>query len=197
MINTLSSISNMDKSIYLQILSRALLVIGAINYIFIYVFKKNAFNLITTNKTILSFLGIAIGLSGLYYLRNRDFYLPFLAPTYIPFPKDENSTATGKLVNVELVDLPPNVNVIYWASNPSDEIFEDPKEAYKGFGSSGMVKTNEKGTVTFTILCPASYKVKGKVPFMEKTLESHVHYRYEDPSYPGMFSSVKNKFVTC
>ena len=75
--------------------------------------------------------------------------------------------------------------------------FEDPKEAYKGFGSSGMVKTNEKGTVTFTILCPASYKVKGKVPFMAKTLESHVHYRYEDPSYPGMFSSVKNKFVTC
>ena len=183
---------------YLHFLSKALLLLGAINYISIYGFKKNAFNFFTTDKNILSALGIAIGLSGLYYLTNRDFFLPFLAPTFIPFPQTKDENITGKIINVDLTDLPPNVNVLYWGSNPSTNIFEDPKEAYKGFGSSGMVKSDDKGNVSFTILCPASYKVNRKLPFMQpKVLESHVHYRYEDPSYPGMFSSVQTKYVTC
>lgn len=189
------------SGMYLHFLSKALLLLGAINYIFIYVFKKNAFNFFTTNKSILSALGIAIGISGLYYLTNRDFFLPFLAPTFIPFPRTEDENVTGKIINVDLTNLPPNVNVLYWASNPStpsNTILEDPKEAYKGFGSSGFVKTDNKGNVSFPILCPSSYKVNRKLPFMKsKVLESHVHYRYEDPSYPGMFSSVQTKYVTC
>jgi uncharacterized membrane protein YuzA (DUF378 family) len=183
---------------YLQILPKVLLLIGAINYIFIYIFKTNVFNLITTNNNILQAIGISIGLSGLYYLLNRDFYLPFLGPTYLPIPSSKNEDISGKLINVEITDLPPNVTVIYWAANPSDEIIEDPREAYKGFGSSGIIKANEKGIVSFQIICPASYKVKGKIPFMiNKTLKNHVHYRYEDPSYPGLFTNVKTKYVTC
>lgn len=186
------------NSTYLQILSRVLLNIGAINYIFIYLFKKDLFNIVINNKFLLQILGISIGLSGVYYLTNRDFYLPFLGPTYIPFPLSKNEKLSGKIITVQLIDLPPNTTVIYWAANPSNKTIKDPKEAYKDFGSSGMVKTNEKGTVSFQIICPASYKVKGKIPFMQnKTLESHVHYRYEDPSYPGIFSNVKTKYVKC
>ena len=47
---------------YLQILSKILLVVGAINYFFIYSFQKNIFNTVTTNKYILKALGISIGL---------------------------------------------------------------------------------------------------------------------------------------
>jgi uncharacterized membrane protein YuzA (DUF378 family) len=184
--------------IHLHILSKILLVIGAINYFFIYVFQKNLFNTITTNNYILKALGISIGLSGIYYLTKRDFYLPFLGPTYLPFPSSKNEKLSGKLINVEINDLPPNVTVIYWAANGSKEIINDPKEAYKGFGSSGIIKSDEKGSVSFQIICPASYKVKSKIPFMQnKTLQSHVHYRYEDPSYPGMFTNVKTKYVDC
>jgi uncharacterized membrane protein YuzA (DUF378 family) len=184
--------------IYLQFLSRFLLNIGAINYIFIYIFKKNLFNTIINNKFALQVLGVCIGISGLYYLTNRDFYLPFLGSAYLPFSLSKNEKLSGKLIKVELTDLPPNVLVMYWAANPSNKIIQDPKEAYKGFNSSGIIKTNEKGSVSFQIICPASYLVKGKIPFMRnKTLKSHVHYRYEDPSYPGMFSNVKTKYVTC
>jgi len=183
---------------YLQILSKILLVIGAINYFFIYSFQKNIFNTITTNEYILKALGISIGLSGIYYLTKRDFYLPFLGPTYLPFPQSKDEKLNGKLVSVEINDLPPNATVIYWAAKGSDEIIKDPKEAYKGFGSSGIIKANEKGTISFQIICPASYTIKSKIPFMQnKTLKNHVHYRYEDPLNPGMFSNVKTKYVTC
>lgn len=187
----------MNRVIYFNIVAKFLLIVSAFNHFFSYVFDKDIFKYFIHNKFILMIIGYIIGLVGIYFFLNRDFYLPFLGPTYIPFPLAKNEKLQGKVVNIKLNNLPPNTKVIYWAANPSKQIIKDPRDAYKGFNSSGVVITNKDGSVSFDIICPAQYSVNKLPFFVEKVLQQHVHYRYEKPEYPGMFSKVYTKWFNC
>ena len=173
-----------------------LLVLGAVNYLFVSFLNKNMFAMITQNTTFIRGISLLIGLCGLYYLFNRDYYLPFLGPAVIPTPTfGEKEKLSGNLTSVKLYNLPPNTNVIFWAAKSSEMTIETSLEAYSGnSANSGIVKTNDKGEAIISINCPAPYKIT-QLGFVKSTLKSHVHYRYEIPEYKGIYSRVMTKFI--
>jgi hypothetical protein len=130
----------------------------------------------------------------LYYLFNRDFYLPFLGQTIIPI-KNTNIENPDGVLNFKIQNLPSNTNVIYWASNSSNEVIRNPIDAYKGYTNSGITKTDSYGNASLQISCPSDYYVKSFG--MDKKLSQHIHYRIESDKYPGLFSSVKTHYVKC
>lgn len=173
---------------YLRVLMKFLIVLGAINYLTISTYNINIFSYISSNPIFLRMLGIFIGVSGLFYLFNRDYYLPFLGEAVIPI-KEGNGLDNKNLIKIEINSLPPNRKVLYWASNPNDNIFDNPFDAYNKFPNSGITTTNENGTAICPIVCPSSYKV------YNKTLKQHIHYRYEIQD--GLYSRVFTQQVKC
>jgi uncharacterized membrane protein YuzA (DUF378 family) len=175
----------------LHFLARFFLVVGGLNYLYINYMNKSFFGTSIASKAITTI----IGLSALLYLFDRDFYLPFLGKTFFPFGKraevriDESSR---KLVSITVDNLPPNTTVIYWASQNEQKVYSNPKDAYGDFGNRGITMTDKTGKAILQIQCPSVYNV-GKL--FKKTLDKHLHYRYELPEYPGMFSDIKTKYV--
>ena len=132
---------------------------------------------------------------ALFYLFNRDFFLPFLGPAVIPIMKIP--LHNEKMINVKLRGLPPNTNIIYWASGKSETEYADPLNAYKNYSNSGIEKTDNMGNVSVNIVCPAPYYVN-KFGIKRKLIPRHMHYRYELPQYEGLYSRVYTTYIdTC
>jgi len=129
----------------------------------------------------------------IYYLFNRDFYLPFLGETVIPIKNMNN--IEDNLLNFKIQNLPPNKRLIYWASRSSDQVIRNPIDAYKGYTNSGITKTDSNGNASLEISCPSDYYVKSFG--MDKKIRRHIHYRIESDKFPGLFSSVKTHYVKC
>ena len=149
------------------------LIIGALNYLSIALFKINFIQKITRKEKIAEIIYLLIGLSALYIMFDRDTYLPFLGRAVFPcdilvesMPRDATLTLTLK--------VRPNSKVIYWAANPSTtgEI-TDYKGAYGNYENSGVAKSNGEGIVKLNIMEPQPYYV----PFKGKVLQRHLHYR--------------------
>lgn len=177
---------------YILFLSRILLIITALNYVLIKLLKINLFSFIK-NSDILLFLHLIMAIVVIYYLFNRDFYLPFLGETVIPV-KNINNIEDGVL-NFKIQNLPPNKRIIYWASKSSNQVIGNPIDAYKGYTNSGITKTDSNGNVTIEISCPSDYVVQSFG--MDKKIRQHIHYRIESDKFPGLFSSVKTHYVKC
>lgn len=178
---------------YTSILARFFLVIGGINYLFWSVGNVNVFTTLIKNDYVNKVIGFIIGMSALYFIFDRDYYLPFLSKTVFPLPslaskKDANTSVTLK-------NLPPNTIVVYWAANKSNSTIENPWKAYDEYQNSGIAVTNAQGTASIDIECPAVYKVSKFG--MNKNLKKHIHFRYELPKYKGMFSRVFTKYIDC
>jgi hypothetical protein len=128
-------------------------------------------------------------LCGCVYLTmfNRNFYLPFLG--YSAFPCGSMVEKVPADANTEVkVVVPPNVNVIYWASENPNKLAEpisNPWDAYGNYDNAGVVKSDDSGVAILKVRMPVSYKVG----LMHKTLNKHVHYRYCELA--GMLSEVK------
>lgn len=177
---------------YILFLSRILLIITALNYVLIKLLKINLFSFIK-NSDILLFLHLIMAIVVIYYLFNRDFYLPFLGETVIPV-KNINNIEDGVL-NFKIQNLPPNKRIIYWASKSSNQVIGNPIDAYKGYTNSGITKTDSNGNAMIEISCPSDYVVQSFG--MDKKIRQHIHYRIESDKFPGLFSSVKTHYVKC
>ena len=151
---------------YLDIFARILLILGGLNYLFM-----------SHTSTMSRIIAIAIGLSALYFLFDRDFYLPFLGKSVIPITTQQQDSKDLK--QVILRDLPPNTNVIFWAAKGGKETASNPMNAYSEYANSGVAKTNDKGEAIISVACPVEYNVH------YKKLMKHLHYRYELPGYRG------------
>lgn len=180
--------------IYIELLLKLLLVIGSLNYLTSSTISVNIFRKITENQYVLRFIGLLIGLAGLYFAFNRDFYLPFLGPAVIPV--NFSRKVVDNLTNVNLKNIPPNTKVLYWASVSTNDVIGDPITAYKDYSNSGMAISSSNGDLTVQIECPSKYKIS-KFNIFTKTLPKHVHYRYELSKYPGIFSKVFTHIVDC
>jgi hypothetical protein len=167
---------------YTNVFARFLLVIGGINYLFMSVNDK--YPIMT------KFIFILIGLSALYFLFDRDFYLPFLGECAIPIGVRK---PIENLKKIKLSDLPPNTNIIYWAAKPSSQVIENPFEAYKDYSNSNVGKSDNNGDIIIELECPSEYMVP-KFGFKRK-LKRHIHYRFELPQYKGLFSKVYTKYL--
>lgn len=148
------------------------LILGALNYLSIALFKINFIQKITRKEKIAEIVYLFIGLSAMYIMFDRDAYLPFLGRAVFPcdvlvesMPKDATITLTLK--------VRPNSKVIYWAANPSATgELTGYKEAYGDYENSGVAKSNGEGIVKLNVMETQPYYVpyKGVLP-------RHVHYR--------------------
>lgn len=175
---------------YTDLFARFLLVIGGINYLFLSL-NINLLDNIKRYPIVIKTIFLLIGLSALYFIFNRDYYLPFLGKCVIPVgPKK----TTENLKKIKLSGLPPNSYVIYWGAKPNktySEVFPNPMDAYKDYSNSDIGKTDNNGDIIIELECPSEYIVSKFG--IRKQLRRHIHYRFELPKYKGLFSKVYTK----
>jgi hypothetical protein len=180
---------------YFEIFSKLLILLIVLNYSYAKMYNNDLIDYIITNKTVSNIFNIGLIGIALYYLFNRDFFLPFLGPAVIPIAKTEQQQEN--MINVNLSNLPLNTNVIYWASQKSEGTFKDPIIAYEDYSNSGITMSDNMGNANIKISCPSPYYIT-KFGIKKKLLKKHVHYRYELPNYKGIYSSVHTKNIeTC
>jgi hypothetical protein len=175
---------------YVEILARFLLIIGGLNYLFMSTINVNIFSYFKNYPIITKFIMLAVGLSAAYFLFNRDYYLPFLGPVAIPVGTVKS---TQNLKQIKLSGLPPNTKIVSWAATESDSVFDTYTKAYGVYSNTDLSTTDENGEVIVKLSCPGSYYVPAFG--MRKLLKRHIHYRYQLPKHPGLFSRVYTKFL--
>jgi len=134
---------------------------------------------------------IAISASIIYYLFDRNFYLPFLGWAVYPCGSLAEKVPLNADTSINVKVL-PNVNVIYWASEPShreEQPISNPWDAYANYDNSGVVRADSNGNATLRVRSPSSYNVG----LFNKTLKTHIHYRI--CKHPGMLSDIKTVFI--
>lgn len=180
---------------YLQIFTKFLILIIVFNYAYAKLYNNDLFDYVIKNKMVSNGFSIFLIIIALFYLFDRDFFLPFLGPTVMPsvITIPHATKKTDQLININLTELPPKTTVIYWGSSESEKIFEDPVSAYKDYANSGITRTNEYGNVVVQMSCPGTYRVP-KFGFLKKLLPRHIHYRYELP-YRGLYSKIYTKNI--
>ncbi len=175
-------------SLTLRMVAMAVLMAGALNWGSIAFFNLNLVEALAKWVHLPGLANIiygVVGLVALVFLFDRDFYLSFLGKTVYPCGSLKESTPENATLSVNVV-VPPNVNVVYWAAEPSeDQPVNNPWDAYKNYSNTGVVKSSDDGVATLKVRPPTSYQV-GQL--MTRTLPMHVHYRYCTMS--GMMSPV-------
>ena len=174
-----------------EMLTLLLVVIGALNWGLVGVFD---FNLVTwiAKKTFASLentVYVLVGLSAVFHILSRNFYLPFLGDTVFPCASMTTKVPFNADTQIK-VEVAPNSNIIYWAAEQHKEVMDNPWIAYAENSNAGVVKSDVNGVAVLKFRKPASYKVKSGL----KTLSPHVHYRV--CNVPGMLSEVKTVFIS-
>lgn len=173
---------------YINIVARLILVLGGLFYL-VQFFGIHA----DKNSYVYRSFALIIGLCALYFIFDRDYYLPFLGKTVIPII---SSQPTENLKEIALSNLPPDTRIIYWAAKPGPVSPEADWRVYNDYSNSGVSKTDIRGNLVVKISCPVEYNVPSF--FGKRRLRRHLHYRYEIPGYNGMFSRVYTKYIdTC
>ena len=166
----------------------AFLIVGALNYLSIALFKINFIQKITRKEKIAEIVYLIIGLSTLYIMFDRDTYLPFLGRAVFPcdvlvqsMPKDATIALTLK--------VKPNAKVVYWAANPSKTgELTNYKGAYGEYENSGVSKSNSEGIVKLNIMEPQPYYLD----FQRKIVPRHLHYRV---CFNGMLGPIRTVYL--
>ena len=175
----------------IDLVTLALVVIGALNWGLIGAFNFNLVNWVATNTftSLEPAVYILVGVAALFHIFSRDYYLPFLGDT--AYPCGSLSVKTPKNANVSIeVKVEPNVNVIYWAAEVNEKIYDNPWVAYDEFENAGVARSDEFGRAILRVRSPASYKVGHLV---KRTLKPHVHYRV--CKHTGMLGRVETAYV--
>ncbi len=138
-----------------------------------------------------SVIFVLIGFAGLYFLLQRDYYLPFLGETVMPCSVLEDRTPSGADREVT-IQVAPGAKILYWAAEPSNEDLKninDWKDAYSKFENVGVTTADDAGSATLKVRTPQPYTV----PFKGR-IEPHIHYRVCEPR--GMIGRVNTVFVS-
>ena len=180
---------NRNKLRYAQKAAMFFIIIGALNWGCIGILNKNIVEKILGNKSIFSkILYALIGVSALFLAFYRDTYLPFLGETVFPSSVLKEQTPAGATKRLQ-IKLKPHTKIIYWASEPGDNInMKSFNLAYDKYENAGVTISNNEGIATIKIRQPQSYTV----PL--KTLSPHVHYRVVTES--GFLGPVNTYFLT-
>ena len=137
---------------------------------------------------------MVVGVLALIIMPSRDLYLPFLGETALPAAVLPNTTPEGNVV-IAIDGLPAHAKLVFWAANPSKVVGNTPQQAYAGGApNGGVVTTTGEGIAHITLTCPQNYKVNRLG--IDKILPKHVHFRYELPNKPGLFSPVLTKEIS-
>jgi uncharacterized membrane protein YuzA (DUF378 family) len=174
---------------YLNLLTLILVIFGAFQLSIIGLFNINILKIISKHTFIYieKVIYILIGLSVIFNIFNRNYYLPFLGDSAFPCGLFEEKLPNHANIKV-FVHTPPHSGVIYWAAETNNNIIQNPSLAYGSYTNVGITKSDGKGLTILNIRRPASYKT----PF-GKILKPHAHYRVCTNN--GMLSSVKTVFI--
>jgi uncharacterized membrane protein YuzA (DUF378 family) len=180
----------LSKKIYMVAI--ILVLIGSLNWGLIGLFDlnivKSLFRLIRL-RTLERFVYVIVGLAGVMLMFSRDTYLPFLGDCVFPCPTLENKTpAHASVSRTFKIKNGANKKVVYWASEPSQSVFDNPWDAYGDYSNFGVTVADNHGNVEVKVREPSEYKVPSG-----KQLKRHIHYRY--CKAPGMLSSVHTVFI--
>jgi len=177
-------------AMYLRFFARIILMVCALCFAG-HLGGYNPSKYILQYKVFSIFIILAIVMSIIYYMFDRNFYLPFLGYTVYPCGSLAEKIPLNADISVA-VQVPPNVNVIYWASEPfpkEEQPISNPWDAYANYDNSGVVRADAKGNAILHFRSPSSYNVG----MFNKTIKTHVHYRI--CKHPGMLSDIKTIFV--
>lgn len=173
----------------LEMLTFLLIIVGALNWGLIGVFKFNLVEFVAkyTFKDLETTIYILVGIAAVFHLFSRNFYLPFLGDMAFPCNSMVQKVPENATLSVK-VQTKPNVNVIYWAAEENDNVQKNPWVAYAEYSNAGVTRSDVNGIATLRFRNPASYKVKGNM-----TLKPHVHYRV--CIEPGMLEEVRTVYL--
>ncbi len=159
--------------------------------ILLFALQQSIYVLIDSKSVFYKIIAFIVFVSVVYLGFQRNTYLPFLGPSVVPHSllKDSNDFKKGALKTTLTLDVPNNTKVIYWASQPSKTVIEDPFTAYRDFSNAGIATVVEKKAELY-VDCPSSYKVPGG-----RTLKPHIHYRAIYPN--GIAGSVQTVYIKC
>lgn len=137
-------------------------------------------------------LSLVVLLLSLFFLLQRDTFLPFLGPSAFPVGlfKQDVAPEGANIKKTIPISAKDGDRVIYWGAMPGDTVIATPWDAYKSFENAGIA-TVKNGEVTMRFHCPTRYKV----PY-GKTLDRHVHYRV-CCQITGMLGRVETTSVNC
>jgi hypothetical protein len=171
---------------YIHFSAHIVLMISAI----LFLFQLGGYNpakFISSIKIINIFIMLIIIASILMYITNRNFYLPFLGLSAYPCGSLAEKIPINADVSI-LVNVKPNANVIYWASESTElhkQPISNPWDAYANYDNSGVVRADANGNAILRVRKPSSYRVG----LMNKELKNHIHYRV--CNYSGLMSDIK------
>ena len=166
----------------------AFLVIAAGVWGIIGITKVNLIEKLLGKSSILSrVVYILMGLSALLLAFDRDTYLPFLGDSVFPQGILQDQTPSGATRSVN-VRVKPNVKVVFWASEPGDNIsLKNYKGAYNSYRNSGVTTSDNNGDAVLIVREPQPYTVP------TGNLKPHIHYRVCDKN--GFIGPVKSTFI--
>jgi uncharacterized membrane protein YuzA (DUF378 family) len=174
----------------IEMLSLLLIVIGALNWGFVGLFKFDIIVFIAKKinwKDFAKWVYILVGIAALIHIFSRNYYLPFLGDAVFPCNSLVEKVPENATMSVK-IQTKPNVNVIYWGAEENHEVRKNPWVAYAEYSNTGVAKSDVNGIAILRFRKPASYFVKGY-----KQLAPHVHYRV--CSHPGMMDEVQTVYV--
>lgn len=178
---------NQQVRIIIEMFTLFFIVVGALNWGFVGLFKFNLVEYFATKtfKHMDTVIYVIVGISAVIHIFHRDYYLPFLG--HAAFPCEAITEKFPLNANIDVkVSVAPNVNVIFWAAETNDKVMENPWMAYDLYSNSGVTRSDASGDVVLKVRNPAAYKTPG---IIRRTLPIHVHYR--TCSSAGMLSPVK------
>ena len=166
-----------------------LMIAGSLNWLLIGLFR---FNLVETllGSFLSRFVYVAVGLSAVAIMFDRDTYLPFLGETVLPCSLLPDRVPPGATKEVH-VSAPPGSKILYWAAEPATESLKqinDWKIAYAKFENAGVTRADDNGNAILKVRNPQAYVVPWK-----GRLEPHIHFRICGDN--GMMSRIKTVFV--
>lgn len=168
-----------------KLLARLLVIAGALNWGLLEAFDVDLVRTVFGSNAGLVYL--LVGLAGLLFAMDRDFYLPFLGASAFPCEPLAEKTPEDADVSVT-VRVKPHCNVVYWAAEESEAIIDDPWTAYAENANSGVTRSDANGIAVLSVRSPAAYRV----PF-KGLLRPHVHYRV--CKKPGMLGPIKTAML--
>ena len=174
----------------IQKIAYVFLIVGAINWLFVGFFDLNLLTGIFGLNLFSRLLFVLVGLAGIYFMLQRDFYLPFLGESVFPCAGLEDREPSGANTSVT-VQVEPLAKVLYWASEPETDALKeinDWRKAYDAFENVGVTTADEAGNATLNVRKPQPYSV----PFKGR-IEPHIHYRVCEEG--GMIGAVRTVFI--
>lgn len=171
----------------LDFITLIFVIIGALNWGIVGVTKFNVVDWLgsKTFPVIATIIYVVIGLSALFHVFSRSYYLPFLGDTVYPCNALEERVPAGADFSAKL-QTSPGAIVVYWAAEPSQAVKSDPWAAYGGYENHGVARADGRGVATLMFKMPGQYRVG----LFGRTLKPHLHYRVCRGK--GMLGPVRN-----